>query len=500
MTDHTSEKKVPEKDPEFSSGTHASAKEDLFEELSRETCEAWKELQVEKDDSSSDPSAEKENNTPGKKRPVKVFCHKCSQKLDVTNLRPFSMIRCPACGEKLLVPKWFDTYLLEEPGGSGGMAQVYRALDITLDREVAIKILKDGIRHDSVQAKRFLKEAKTAAALNHSNVIPIYTCGIYEGQTYLVMQYMGGSSLETRLNLSKGYFLDLQEVLHWFHDTAEGLEHAASRSIVHHDVKPGNILMDTNGNVRIGDFGLAQSAANQEDSSEVPDEEWITPNYVSPERVESGREDFRGDIYSLGATFYHLLTGKVPFEHENLEELIWMRTRQKPPSPAIHRPEIPQAVSTLIMRMMEIDPAARPSYRQIITTLEEVLNTGNDGPVVLQRDFPLPKVPEEGSAFHLEAGTASSIYRVKSPSAVLKSRKEYEGTLSPVRKNHPCAVQDQPSPGDVLQNRKNIFRKKIAIGKGNIKNILLWSGVLLLTVLTFSFLVYASVELFMAGL
>ena len=147
-------------------------KEDAFDILSRETREAWKEQLVMPEEEAAFPP-EQGTISPEEKKTVKVFCHECRQKLDVTNLRPFSMIRCPACGEKLLVPKWFDTYLLEEPGGSGGMAQVYRALDITLDREVAIKILKDGIRHNSVQAKRFRHEARMAAVLNHNSVIPI---------------------------------------------------------------------------------------------------------------------------------------------------------------------------------------------------------------------------------------------------------------------------------------------------------------------------------------
>ena len=112
------------------------------------------------------------------RRPVKIFCHHCQQKLDVTSLQPFSRFACPMCGNELIVPTWFDTYLLEEPVGVGGMATVYRALDIALDREVAIKILREDVLPGSELSELFLNEARTAAAINHYAVVPIYTCGI----------------------------------------------------------------------------------------------------------------------------------------------------------------------------------------------------------------------------------------------------------------------------------------------------------------------------------
>lgn len=468
-------------------------KEDAFDILSRETREAWKEQLVMPEEEAAFPP-EQGTISPEEKKTVKVFCHECRQKLDVTNLRPFSMIRCPACGEKLLVPKWFDTYLLEEPGGSGGMAQVYRALDITLDREVAIKILKDGIRHNSVQAKRFRHEARMAAVLNHNSVIPIYTCGVFEGQTYLVMQYMSGGSLEARIPAAGAPLPDLQEMLRYFHDVAEGLEHAAAHTIVHHDVKPGNILLDGDGNAKIGDFGLAQSAADQEDSSEIPEEEWVTPHYVSPERISSGREDFRGDIYSLGATFYHLLCGKPPFDHENLEELIWMRTRQKPVHPAVLRKDLPRNIAALLMRMLHTDPGMRPSYRQIITELEGVLGDAADGDFILQRDFPLPKVPDGLS----HSPVNSSVHRIKSPSAVLK--------------NKPVPSRILPGiPGDPEQGKnppdKKIFSKdlwkKFRKGSGEDPRpatLFLIPVMILLSILTLAFLLYGILEFMQAGL
>ena len=477
--------------------TEETQEESIFDVLSRETEEAWQEQLVVPDEGSAEKT---EQDHPGSKRTVKVFCHECQQKLDVTNLRPFSMIRCPSCGEKLLVPKWFDTYLLEEPGGSGGMAQVYRALDITLDREVAIKILKDDIRHDSVQAKRFLHEARLAAILNHCSVIPIYTCGVFEGQTYMVMQYMPGGSLESRIPAEGQEFPDLRETLRYFHDIAEGLEHAAGSGIIHHDVKPGNILLDGEGNVKIGDFGLAQSAADPEDSSDVPEEEWITPHYVSPERISSGKEDFRGDIYSLGATFYHLLCGRPPFEHENLEELIWMRTRQKAAEPILLRKDLPRSISNLIMRMLHIDPGTRPSYRQIITELENVLSDNRDGSFVLQRDFPLPKAPGEIPVQPENLPAGSSVHRVKAPSAILKNK--------PVPSPVPPGKQEEEegvSGGKRVQKNLSVkdLWKNLQKDPGDSPGpamFFLMGGMLLLAILTLAFLLYGILEFMQAGL
>ena len=215
--------------------------------------------------------------SPQSVRQVKIYCHQCQQKLDVTGLQPFAHLNCPVCGVDLIIPKWFDTYLLEEPCGRGGMAWVYRALDIALDREVAVKILDpDG----SGSAESFLNEARTAATINHSCVIPIYTCGVFQDQANIVMQFMNGGSLEQKLQQKKGAALPVDEVLQWFHDAAEGLEYAARHGIIHHDVKPGNIMLDADGNAKIGDFGIAGRL--QAENPDLKADLYGSPLYISP--------------------------------------------------------------------------------------------------------------------------------------------------------------------------------------------------------------------------
>ncbi|MBQ9336374.1 MAG: serine/threonine protein kinase [Lentisphaeria bacterium] len=389
-------------------------------------------------------SAEPDRNV----RQVKIYCHQCQQKLDVTGLQPFAHLSCPVCGVDLIIPKWFDTYLLEEPCGRGGMASVYRALDIALDREVAVKILD---QNGSNSPDSFLNEARTAATINHSCVIPIYTCGVFENQAYFVMQFMNGGSLEQKLLLRKGAPLPVDDVLQWFHDAAEGLEYAARHGIIHHDVKPGNIMLDADGNAKIGDFGIAGRLQSEHPDSKA--DLYGSPLYVSPEKVSSGFEELPGDIYSLGATFYHLLTGVPPFQHENLEELLWARVKQNPIAPHQLRSGVSPLVSSLIMRMMNHSPELRPGYDEIIRTLSAVLNDTDTSSLVMRKEMPLPKV----AGGTKRSSSATSSVRVKSPSVVLKRRR------SSISRELPATAQDNEVPVGGLENNSTTAVPPVAV-------------------------------------
>lgn len=320
------------------------------------------------------------NNTPAAKQEpahdaseaLKVSCHACRQKIDVSDLEPFSHFACPSCSADMIVPKWFGNYLLEEQCGQGGMANVYRALDLTLDREVGLKVLKDEIMQMEHSGNLFLHEARIAAALNHYAIIPIYSCGEFEKHPFFVMQYMGKGSLEHLLLLNKE--IPVAQAVRWIIDVAEGLDNARRHGIIHHDVKPGNILLDSDGNAKIGDFGIAHAIFDHRSNQllEVTSS-WGSPHYVSPEKLTEGEEDFQGDIFSLGVTFYELLTGATPFDASGQEEMLKAR-REHTYSP-VHelRPEVSPSVSALISRMLAFDPLERPGYREIIKELNVVL-------------------------------------------------------------------------------------------------------------------------------
>ncbi len=306
-------------------------------------------------------------------RRIKIACPGCGQKLDVSEMPSFSHVNCPACSFDLIVPKWFNNYLLESPEGKGGMAVVYRALDLALDREVAIKIFDPDLAKQGVSPDLFLHEARIAATINHPAVVPIYSCGEWDGATYIVMQYMGGGTLESRLRKAKGR-LPVMETCRWIRDVCEGLDAARELGIVHHDIKPANILLDLDFNAKISDFGLSQVVSGKSASAFLdPTKMWVSPQYVSPEKVLTGEEGPEGDIYSLGASFYHLLAGKPPFRSDDTQELVNMRTQRDPLPPDLVRPDITPALSSVILDMMNRDPAARPSYKQIVARINDAL-------------------------------------------------------------------------------------------------------------------------------
>ena len=313
--------------------------------------------------------------TAPRKRKIKIACPGCGQKLDVTELPSFSRVACPSCGLSLIVPRWFNNYLLEEPEGKGGMATVYRAIDVALDREVAIKIFHPDLPARGVSPDLFLHEARIAATVNHPSVVPIYSCGECEGATYIVMQYLAGGTLERRLKGANGS-LPVTDVCRWIRDVSDGLECACEHRVVHHDVKPANMLLDLESNVKISDFGLSQVIAGSAASAFTDESKmWLSPQYVSPEKVLTGVEGPEGDVYSLGASFYHLLTGTPPFRDDDVKRLVRIRTKSDPVPPDRLRPEIIPAISSLVMDMMNRDPAARPSYRQISIRIDDALRS-----------------------------------------------------------------------------------------------------------------------------
>jgi len=307
-------------------------------------------------------------------RRIKIACPGCGQKLDMTGLPPFSHISCPACNSSLTVPKWFGSYLLESLEGTGGMANVYRSLDIALDRDVAIKVFDPRLAGKGISPDLFLHEARIAATVNHPAVVPIYSCGELDGSAYIVMQYMAGGTLENRLRKANGR-LPVMETCRWIRDVCEGLDAARKHGVVHHDVKPANILLDIDSNAKISDFGLAQAVSSKTAASAFLDSSrmWLSPHYVSPEKVLTGEEGPEGDVYSLGASFYHLLTGQPPFQSDNVQELVSMRTARDPVSPDLIQPDITHALASVVLDMMKRDPAARPAYTQVAARINDAV-------------------------------------------------------------------------------------------------------------------------------
>ena len=230
-------------------------------------------------------------------------------------------------GRSVSDPLRFGNYILEKELGQGGMGTVYLARDAGLDREVALKILRADLGEDPAFAHKFLEEVEVTASLAHPNIIRVYTLGGQAGRLYLVMEHLDRPSLETRMET--GGKIPEAEVLEIGIGIASALQFAHEETgMIHRDIKPGNLLFGRGDIPKLADFGLAagaRSALGQQD------EIWGTPYYVSPERLSREEEDIRSDLYSLGATLYHALAGRAPFEAATAEEVAQRHLMDRPP-------------------------------------------------------------------------------------------------------------------------------------------------------------------------
>ncbi|HUW35193.1 MAG TPA: protein kinase [Planctomycetota bacterium] len=245
---------------------------------------------------------------------------------------------------------------LLEKLGKGGNGVVYRARQLSVGRVVAVKILRPALSQDAVYVERFLREARTAARLNHPNIVNAIDAGCDQGHYYFVMEYVDGVTVRKRLDAGP---LAEQEALRIARDIAAALAHANRHAVVHRDVKPDNIMLAADGAAKLADLGLAKNFTFDVNVT-LESSALGTPHYMSPEQARGEtRIDIRSDIYSLGATLYHMLTGVPPFRGDTPAAVLTKRLLEAPPNPREQRPDISLATSLLIQRMMARDPEKR---------------------------------------------------------------------------------------------------------------------------------------------
>ena len=252
-------------------------------------------------------------------------CPVCQKQIDVTSLEPFTKLKCPFCGQMVRVRRRFDHFMIVRQIGEGGMSRVFEAEDETLGRRVALKILNRQYSRDSVRLEQFRQEAHITANVTHPNVIKLYSVGYDQGYFYIAMELVGGGSLEQRIR-REGH-LKQEDALRIGREVAEGLRAAQQLNLIHRDVKPANILFTETGTAKVVDFGLALFANRGGDQS---GEIWATPYYVAPEKVIDNEEDYRSDIFSLGATLYHAMTGQPPHKADtsSIEDLRRIKSKR----------------------------------------------------------------------------------------------------------------------------------------------------------------------------
>jgi serine/threonine protein kinase len=284
-----------------------------------------------------------------------VTCSWCDTKVFIPgDLAPLGTVPCSKCGHPIMMPMMLRQFELRSVIASGGNGVVYRAWDTVLERLVAVKLVKKEMLNDPVAMESFYREARACARLNHTNIIHIYTFDEFDGQTYLVMELADHGSLDGRIEkqgrVSELHVLDIGIKI------ASALDLALKHNLLHRDIKPGNILFDTDNEPKLVDFGLARSVEAEAESSTVTEG---TPYYVAPEKIMREKETFLSDMYSLGCTLYHALTGHVPFDAPTVEELVSAHVHIPLNPPNLVVPEITQPTSDALVKVMAKNPSER---------------------------------------------------------------------------------------------------------------------------------------------
>ncbi len=244
-------------------------------------------------------------------------------------------------------------YRISGPLGIGGSSQVYRARDLTLGRDVAIKVLDDRAASDANLRRLFVKEGRALAALSHPNIVAVYDVGEVDGRPFIVMELVDGVSLKERIARSGP--LPVADALRLLGQIAAGLSAAHARGIVHADLKPSNVLLDRADDAKICDFGIARTP--QEDA-ETP-QLFATAMYVAPERVEGRPASVASDVYGLGLVLYEMLVGRPPFTSTNASVLLRDHVVRQPVPPSHLRPSLPKEIDAVVLKTLAKDPALR---------------------------------------------------------------------------------------------------------------------------------------------
>ena len=272
-------------------------------------------------------------------------------------------VQCGHCGVQVTVPTSrvasgavIGDFIILREIGRGGMGIVYLAHQISLDRPAGLKILAENYANNAEFVVGFIKEARAAAKLNHPNIVQAYAVGEDEGIFYFAMEYIDGETMKNVLK--RDHVIPIDQAISIIQQISEALDYAwKEQKLIHRDIKPDNIMLTSNGRAKLADLGLAKVAGEIDDSED--DEVMGTPQYISPEHLTGAPMDSRSDIYSLGATFYHFITGRFPYEGSTASEIAQQHLFGTLVPPDKINPDIPEALSRIVVKMMAKDPALR---------------------------------------------------------------------------------------------------------------------------------------------
>lgn len=266
-----------------------------------------------------------------------------------------------------------DRYEILDKVGAGGMSDVYSAKDHILGREVAVKVLKQEFAEDITFVTKFRSEAQSAAGLEHPNIVNIYDVGSENNMYYIVMEYVEGITLKTYVE-KKGR-LNFKEALSIAIQVGRGIEAAHKKNIVHRDIKPQNIIISTEGKVKVTDFGIARAATSNTIHADVMG----SVHYSSPEQARNGFVDYKSDIYSLGIVMYEMVTGKVPFDGDTTVAIALQHLQEEMVAPSAYAPDLPVSLEKIILKATMKSPDRRyASMEDLLMDLKKALVSPNE--------------------------------------------------------------------------------------------------------------------------
>ncbi len=308
---------------------------------------------------------------------------KYDRELKPTPVRPRATTEVPQSSiqpptKEPQVGDYLGHYRLDALLGEGGMGLVFKAYEEALDRDVAVKVLAGDLAGDESYLQRFLLEARSVAKLNNPNIVHVHFVGQQEGVVFFAMEFVEGTNLDALLKERKQ--LAEMEAVEYVRQAVRGLAHANAHGIVHRDIKPGNLLVTADGTIKIADFGLAKRiAGNRAHDAQLTVAHTImgSPHYISPEQVRGMTVDHRSDIYSLGATLYHLLAGQPAFDGETTVDIMIQQVQSTLPAIEKINPNVSPAVCQLIGKMMAKSPEERyQDYGELALDLDRISAAG----------------------------------------------------------------------------------------------------------------------------
>ncbi len=268
-----------------------------------------------------------------------------------------------------------DRYLIKKMIGEGGMADVYLAYDVILQRNVAVKILRGDLANDPVNLARFQKEAMALANTSHPNIVEVFDVGVQGNKNYIVMEYVQGCTLKQLIN--KRGSIPIDETVNIMKQLVSAVAHAHKMGIIHRDIKSQNVLIKDDGTVKLSDFGIAYTA----DSSGLTQKETVmgSVHYIAPELAQGQPASIQSDIYSLGIVFYELLTGDVPYHGDSVMEIVLKHLHNDVPSVRTFNSEIPQSIENIVIKATARNKnlrykSAMEMYNDICTCLDLTRN------------------------------------------------------------------------------------------------------------------------------